>query len=329
LGNPIPRPLPAAELPPVTLADETVDLTTSLRMGRGGPQARTWRSVIGDYVLLTKPVIVLLLVVTELCAMFIAARGMPPLGLILLTVFGGMCAAGGANALNSWYDRDLDKVMDRTARRPIPAGRISARAGLAFALSLCATSVLVLGLFVNWLSAGLALTGIVYYALLYTVVLKHITPQNIVVGGGAGAIPPLVGWAAVTGDLSLLALYLFAIILLWTPPHTWALMLLIEKDYAKAKVPMMPVAWGNDEARWQSLLYSILLFFVTLIPYTAGLTGLLYFGAALTLGAYFLYLAWLLWRRADKITARRLYKYSNYYLLVLFVAMVVDAVFIR
>jgi protoheme IX farnesyltransferase len=313
----------------VTLADETVDLTTSLRAGRGGPRARTWRSVIGDYVLLTKPVIVLLLVVTELCAMFIAARGMPPLGLVLLTVFGGMCAAGGANALNSWYDRDLDKVMDRTARRPIPAGRISARAGLVFALSLCAMSVLVLGLFVNWLSAGLALTGIVYYALLYTVVLKHITPQNIVVGGGAGAIPPLVGWAAVTGNLSLLALYLFAIILLWTPPHTWALMLLIEKDYARAKVPMMPVAWGNDEARWQSLLYSILLFFVTLIPYTAGLTGLLYFGAALALGAYFLYLAWLLWRRADKVTAKRLYKYSNYYLLLLFVVMVVDAVFIR
>jgi protoheme IX farnesyltransferase len=315
-------------LNPAIPADETVDLTTSLRIGRGVPKPRTWRSVLADYVLLTKPVIELLLVTTELCAMFIAAHGMPPLNAMVLALIGGICAAGGANALNSWYDRDLDKLMERTARRPIPAGRISARAALAFALGLCATSVLVLGLFVNWLSAGLALTGIVYYALLYTVVLKHITPQNIVVGGGAGAIPPLVGWAAVTGDLSLLALYLFAIILLWTPPHTWALMLLIEKDYAKAKVPMMPVAWGNDEARWQSLLYSLLLFFVTLIPFTVGEVGLLYFGAALLLGAYFLYLAFLLWRRADKMTARRLYKYSNYYLLLLFVAMVVDAVWI-
>lgn len=328
MANLIPRPLPAAEEQAASQADETANLTTSLRLGRGGPQPRTWRSVAGDYILLTKPVIVLLLVTTTLCAMFIAARGMPPIGVLLLTLLGGACAAGGANALNSWYDRDLDKLMDRTARRPIPAGRISARAGLTFALAMCATAVLVLGLFVNWLSAGLALTGIVYYAVFYTMVLKHITPQNIVVGGGAGAMPPLVGWAAVTGDLSLLALYLFAIILLWTPPHTWALMLLIEKDYAKAKIPMMPVAWGNSEARWQSLLYSILLFFVTLIPFTVGETGFFYFVSAFVLGIWFLYLAWLLWRRADKITARRLYKYSNYYLLLLFVAMVVDAVLV-
>jgi heme o synthase len=309
--------------------DETRDLTTSLRLGRRPQSPRSLRSTAGDYLLLTKPFIVLLLVIIELCAMFIAARGVPPLPLIVLTLIGGACAAGGANALNSWYDRDLDKLMERTARRPIPSGRITARAGLTFSLALCALSVLTLGLFVNWLSALLALTGIIYYAVFYTMLLKHITPQNIVVGGGAGAIPPLVGWAAVTGDLSLLALYLFAIVLLWTPPHTWALMLLIEKDYAKAKIPMMPVAWGNDEARWQSLLYSILLFFITLIPFTIGLTGVLYFVSALALGVWFLYLAWLLWRRADKATARRLYKYSNYYLALLFLAMVIDAVAIR
>jgi protoheme IX farnesyltransferase len=309
--------------------DETRDLTTSLRLGRQPQAHRSWRNTAGDYLLLTKPFIVLLLVIIELCAMFIAARGVPPLLLIVFTLIGGACAAGGANALNSWYDRDLDKLMERTARRPIPAGRITARAGLVFALTLCTLAVLTLGLFVNWLSALLALTGIVYYAVFYTMLLKHITPQNIVVGGGAGAIPPLVGWAAVTGDLSLLSLYLFAIVLLWTPPHTWALMLLIEKDYAKAKVPMMPVAWGNSETRWQALLYSILLFFITLIPFTFGVTGVLYFVSALALGAWFLYLAWLLWRRADKATARRLYKYSNYYLALLFLAMVIDAVMVR
>ncbi|MEP7198615.1 MAG: heme o synthase, partial [Chloroflexota bacterium] len=299
-------------------------LTTSARI-RPPNAPRAWRSIVGDYVLLTKPWIVALLVLTTLCGMFIAQRGVPPLHLIVLTLIGGACAAGGANALNSWYDRDLDKVMERTARRPIPSGRISPRAGLTFALTLCVLSVITLGLFVNWLSAALVLTGIVYYAWFYTVVLKRITPQNIVVGGGAGAIPPLVGWAAVTGDLSLLALYLFAIILLWTPPHTWALMLLIEKDYAKANIPMMPVAWGNDEARWQSLLYAILLFFITLIPFTFGETGFFYFAAAFLLGAWFLYLTWRMWRVADKASARRLYKYSNIYLALLFLAMVVDA----
>ncbi|MCA1553967.1 MAG: heme o synthase [Chloroflexi bacterium] len=308
--------------------DETLNLTTSLRI-KSAQQPRTRRNVLADYVLLTKPWIVALLVTTTLCAMCIAARGVPPLPLLLVTLFGGACAAGGANALNSWYDRDLDKQMERTARRPIPAGRIASRNALAFALVLCALSILALGLFVNWLSALLALTGIVYYSFVYTVLLKHATPQNIVVGGGAGAIPPLVGWAAVTGELSLLALYLFAIILLWTPPHTWALMLLIGKDYARAKVPMMPVAWGEDEARWQSLLYSVALFVVSLIPYTFGALSWLYLGAALLLGAWFLYLAWLLVRRADKKTARRLYKYSNYYLALLFLAMVVDAAILK
>ncbi|MBI1802671.1 MAG: protoheme IX farnesyltransferase [Chloroflexi bacterium] len=287
---------------------------------------RTIRSVAGDYLLLTKPWIVLLLITTTFCAMLIAARGLPPLGLVVLTLIGGACAAGGANALNSVHDWRSDQLMERTARRPIPAGRISPRNGLLFALGLCATAVLVLGFGVNWLSALLALAGIIYYAFVYTVLLKRATPQNIVVGGGAGAIPPLVGWAAVTGDLSLLSLYLFAIILLWTPPHTWALMLLIEKDYARAQIPMMPVAWGADEARWQSFLYSIALFVVTLIPFSFRELGIFYLLSALLLGGWFLYLAWRLLRLADKAAARRLYKYSNYYLALLFLAMVVDVV---
>ncbi len=290
---------------------------------------RSRRAAIKDYLLLTKPWIVVLLITTTFCAMFIAARGVPPLGLIVLTLIGGACAAGGANALNSYHDRELDKLMERTARRPIPAGRIKPRNALLFALALCVLSMLVLGLFVNWLSALLALTGIIYYAFIYTVLLKQATPQNIVVGGGAGAIPPLVGWAAVTNELSLLALYLFAIILLWTPPHTWALMLLIEKDYARAKIPMLPVAWGEAEARWQIVLYSILLFVVTLIPFTFRELGFFYFVSAILLGLWFLYLACLLLRKADKATARRLYKYSNYYLALLFLAMVIDAAVIR
>ena len=324
MSNPIPLRATEGATP-----DEAANLTTSLRLAKSVERPRTWRSTLGDYVLLTKPWIVALLVMTTLCAMFIAARGVPPLSLVALTLFGGACAAGGANALNSWYDRDLDKQMDRTARRPIPAGRIAPNHALVFALMLCALSLGTLGLFVNWLSAMLALAGIVYYAFIYTVWLKHLTPQNIVVGGGAGAIPPLVGWAAVTNNLDLLALYLFAIILLWTPPHTWALMLLIEKDYARARVPMMPVAWGENEARWQSFLYSVALFVVALIPFAARELGGFYALSALLLGGWFLYLAWLLLRRADKKTARRLYKYSNYYLALLFLAMVIDAAVLR
>lgn len=296
-----------------------------MRLRRTAERPRTWRSTVGDYVLLTKPWIVALLLMTTLCAMFIAARGMPPWHLLVLTLVGGACASGGANAFNSWFDRNLDKQMERTARRPIPAGRVPARAALIFSLTLCILSQVLLGFYVNWLAALLALAGIVYYAVLYTTVLKFMTPQNIVVGGGAGAIPPLVGWAAVTGDLSLLAWYLFAIIFLWTPPHTWALMLLIEKDYSRARVPMMPAAWGSVETRRQSLLYASLLVAVTLIPVSFGGLGVFYLAAAAALGAWFLYLAWLLWQRADKATARRLYKYSNYYLALLFLAMVIDA----
>ena len=325
--NPSPHPLPAGD-PPVAPRGEPDDLTTSMRLGREA-RPRTWRSVAGDYLLLTKPFIVALLLMTTLSAMLIAARGMPPWPVFIFTLIGGACASGGANAFNSWYDRNLDKQMDRTARRPIPSGRVPARSALVFSLVLCVLSQILLGFFVNWLAALLALAGIIYYAVLYTTALKYMTPQNIVVGGGAGAIPPLVGWAAATGEINLLALYLFAIIFLWTPPHTWALMLLIEKDYRSARVPMMPAIWGGAETRWQALLYTVLLFVVTLLPYTFLALGNFYLVCAVLLGGWLLFLAFRLWRDGEKSTARRLYKYSNYYLALLFLAMVIDAAVIR
>ncbi|GIL16149.1 MAG: hypothetical protein BroJett039_13220 [Chloroflexota bacterium] len=288
----------------------------------------SWRGILSNYFLLTKPWIVGLLLMTTLCSMLIAARGLPPLSILFLTLLGGACAAGGANAVNSYVDRETDKVMGRTARRPLPSGRIAPRNALIFALTLCALSIVILGFGVNWFAATLSTIGIIYYAYAYTVLLKRLTPQNIVIGGGAGAIPPLVGWVAVTNELSVLPLYLFAIIFLWTPPHTWALMLLVEKDYRKAAIPMLPVVWGEVETRRHIILYSILLFIVTLMPFLFHGLGWLYFIGALSLGGYFLWLAARLWfaRDAGKPIARKLYYYSNGYLALLFLLMVVDAI---
>lgn len=294
--------------------------------GTDTPEGKPIRRLVANYVALTKPWIVALLLTTTVAGMLVAARGLPPFNILILTLIGGAFAAGGANALNSYIDRDVDKVMGRTSRRPIPSGRVSARGALVFALILSILSPIILGFGVNWLSAGLAVLGIIYYAGLYTIVLKRATPQNIVVGGAAGAIPPLVGWAAVSNDVSLLALYLFAIILLWTPPHTWALMLLLDKDYNRAKIPMLPAAWGQVEARRQIILYSVLLFVITLIPFSFGGLGLIYFLGAIVLGAYFLILALRLWRHGEayKPIAKKLYHFSNAYLALLFLAMVVD-----
>ncbi len=292
----------------------------------GSSVYKSFWDTLAAYFALTKPWIVALLLVTTVGAMLVAARGLPPLNIFLLTLIGGACAAGGANALNSYIDRDVDKVMGRTSRRPLPSGRVSPRGALIFAVTLSVLSPLILGLGVNWLSAGLAVLGIVYYAGIYTVLLKRATPQNIVVGGAAGAIPPLVGWAAVTNDVSLLGLYLFAIILLWTPPHTWALMLLLDKDYNKAKIPMLPAAWGQVEARRHIILYSILLVATTLIPFAIGALGTVYLLGAIALGIYFLMLALKLWRNGEayKPIAKKLYHFSNAYLLLLFMIMVLD-----
>lgn len=294
-------------------------------------EQKSWYASIADYVLLTKPWIVALLLVTTLCGMLIAARGLPPPTIFVLTLLGGACAAGGANALNSYIDRDTDKVMGRTSRRPLPSGRIAPRNALIFAVTLCVLSVLILGVGVNWLAAALSTVGIVYYAYVYTVLLKRLTPQNIVIGGGAGAIPPLVGWVAVTNELSLMALYLFAIIFLWTPPHTWALMLLVEKDYRKAAIPMLPAAWGEVEARRHIILYSVLLFIVTLMPFLFHGLGWIYLIGAILLGAYFLLLAARLWfvKDSPKPIARKLYYFSNAYLAMIFLLMVIDAIVLR
>lgn len=295
------------------------------------PLPKTLRETISDYVMLTKPLIVALLLATTLGGMLIAARGLPSLSILVFTLIGGACAAGGANALNSYIDRDTDKAMGRTSRRPLPSGKLSPRGALAFALCLCVASVLILGIGVNWLAAALSTAGIIYYAYVYTVLLKRMTPQNIVIGGGAGAIPPLVGWAAVTNDLSLLSLYLFAIIFLWTPPHTWALMMLVAKDYRKVSIPMLPAAWGELEARRHIILYSILLVIVTIMPVLFGGLGWIYFIGAVLLGIYFLVLASRLWftHGETKPIAKKLYHFSNGYLALLFALMVVDTVILH
>lgn len=282
------------------------------------------REVLTAYFSLTKPWIVALMLATTLSAMLVAQRGFPSSKLLFFTILGGALAAGGASALNSYLDRDIDSLMDRTSRRPIPSGTIPATHALVFALVLCTTGILVLAVFVNYPSAILSLIGAVYYALVYTIILKRHTPQNVVVGGVAGAIPPLVGWAAVTNQVSLLAAFLFLIIFCWTPPHTWALMLMIKKDYEKARVPMMPVVRGENATRRQILLYSLLMVAVTLVPFSLRGFGLLYFVTALLLGARFVHLAVRLWREESRQAARRLYYFSNAYLALLFLAMVLD-----
>ena len=287
-------------------------------------------SQLRAYSELMKLKIVTLLVFTTVTAMVVAANGVPELGLLLPTILGGVLAAGGSSAMNQYIDREMDTRMQRTARRPIPSGRISPINALVFGLALVAWSVLVLGLWVNWLAAGLAFLGAIYYVVLYTLILKRNTVVNIVIGGGAGAIPTLVGWAAVTNTVPLEAFILFAIVFYWTPPHSWALAILVNRDYAEANVPMMPVARGLDVTRNQILMYSIQLFVITLIP---GITllvpgvdmlGWLYLVSAFVLGLGMIYMSVLLIRVADKATARNLYKYSSAYLAFLFLAMMID-----
>jgi len=277
-----------------------------------------------NYFTLTKPLIVALLLATTLGAMIVAQRGLPPMSLLLLTLLGGGLAAGGASALNSYIDRDIDPFMGRTSRRPLPSGQIAPRNALVFGLVLCVAGVIVLAVWVNGLSAALALAGIVYYVGIYTMALKRSTPQNVVIGGAAGAIPPLVGWAAVTNQFNLLALYLFLIIFYWTPPHTWALMLMVTKDYERVHVPMMPVARGESETRRQIVLYSLLMVAITLIPFSLQRLGFAYLVTALLLGGWFIRLALTLLRDQSKRSARRLYYYSNAYLALLFLAMAID-----
>ena len=283
---------------------------------------RALRSVVSDYVALTKPKVQSLLLFTTVTTMYVA--GDPALGTVLLTCAGGSLSTGGAAAINHALDRDLDAVMARTRDRPVPSGRISPRAAIAFGVVLGALAFALLALTVNPLAAVLSLSGFLGYVFVYTIWLKRSTPQNIVIGGAAGAFPPLVAWAATTGELSGTALYLFAIVFYWTPPHFWALSLLMKDEYARAGVPMLPVVKGEDETRRQILLYTLLLYAVTQLPFCAGAFDGIYLGASIALGAAFVCGAFLLRRRADRRTALRLYLYSLAYLALLFGAMVAD-----
>jgi protoheme IX farnesyltransferase len=281
------------------------------------------RQLVADYVELTKPKVQSLLLLTTITTMEVA--GSPSVGRITLTCIGGYLSAGGAGAVNHYWDRDIDATMARTASRPVPSGRVSPRAALTFGCSLAALSFVLLSLTVNVLAASLALSGFVGYVGVYTIWLKRRTPQNIVIGGAAGAVPPLVGWAATRGSLSWTAVYLFAIVFYWTPPHFWALSLLMKDEYAKAGVPMMPVVRGERETRKQILLYSLLLYAITQLPFCAGAFGGIYLVSSMLLGFAFIGGAVLLYRRADRKTALRLYLFSLLYLALLFALMVADA----
>jgi protoheme IX farnesyltransferase len=280
------------------------------------------RQLVSDYVELTKPKVQSLLLFTTVTTMEIA--GDPKVSKIALACVGGYMSAGGAGAVNHWYDRDIDAQMDRTASRPIPAGRVAPQAALFYGCSLAAGSFILMWLTLNLLAASLAFAGFVGYVGVYTVWLKRRTWHNIVIGGAAGAIPPLVGWAATRGSLSWTAVYLFAIIFYWTPPHFWALSLLMKDEYKKVGVPMLPVVRGEAMTRQQILLYSLLLYAVTQLPFCAGAFGVVYLVASMVLGLAFVGLAVLLYRRKDRRSALRLYLYSLAYLALLFGAMVAD-----
>jgi heme o synthase len=280
------------------------------------------RQAAADYFELTKPKVQSLLLFTTVTTMEIA--GSPPVSKIVLACVGGYLSAGGAGAVNHWYDRDIDAQMTRTASRPIPAGRVSPRAALTFGISLAALSFVLMSLTLNVLAASLALGGFAGYVGVYTIWLKRRTWHNIVIGGAAGAIPPLVGWAAARGSLSWTAVYLFAIVFYWTPPHFWALSLLMKDEYAKVKIPMLPVVRGEAMTRQQIVLYSLLLYAVTQLPFCAHAFGTVYLGASMILGIAFVWLAVVLYRRKDRASALRLYLYSLAYLALLFGAMVLD-----
>ncbi len=298
--------------------------------GRVAPSPTTLSDTIRAYVALTKPRIIELLLVTTLPAMVLAARGIPSPGLIAATLVGGALAAGSANAINCYLDRDIDELMARTRRRPLPAHEVEPEEAVAFGIALGVISLAVFAWLVNLVAAFLALLAIAFYVVVYTLILKRTTPQNIVIGGAAGALPPVIGWAAVTGRVELPALFLFALVFYWTPPHFWALSLRIRRDYAAAGVPMLPVVRGVPETTRQIGLYTILLVAISLVFFAVARMGAIYLAAAVALGATFLWQAFRLWRagsspEASTAGAIRLYRYSISYLTLLFAAVALDA----
>lgn len=284
------------------------------------------RQRIKDFIALSKPLIVGLLLITTYGGLVIGGKAWPSFSLTLWTLLGGALAAGGSSALNQYIDRELDKNMQRTAKRPLADGRLTDAEGLAFGLGLSLISYYVLACFVNGLAALLSLAGIIYYVILYSLWLKKATVQNIVIGGGAGAIPPMVGYAAATGQLGWTAWILFAIIFMWTPPHFWALAIVRMKDYERAGVPMMPVVRGELETRRQILVYTIELVIVTLLLPVLNLAGNIYLISSLVLGAALIYAAWAVWKQGGNKVAWRMYKWSSSYLVFIFVAIVLDSV---
>jgi protoheme IX farnesyltransferase len=286
-------------------------------------QRSALNTVLRDYLTLTKPKVQSLLLFTTVTTMYTA--GDPSIGLVFLTCLGGALSAGGAGAINHAVDRDIDRMMARTADRPVASGRVSPAAAIAFGTLLGCASFALLALTVNPLAAALSLSGLLGYVFVYTLWLKRTTPQNIVIGGAAGAVPPLVAWAAVTGGLSGMAFYLFAIVFFWTPPHFWALSLLMKDEYAKAKIPMLPVVAGEDETRRQIVLYSVLLYAVTQLPFCAGGLGVAYLIPSMLLGGAFVAFAVMLLKKADRKWALRTYLFSLAYLALLFLSIAIAA----
>ena len=289
----------------------------------GAPPA-SMRDRINAYVALTKPRIIELLLVTTVPAMFLAARGVPPLGLVFWTLLGGTMAAGAANAINCYIDRDIDMLMSRTRRRPLPAHEVNPEDALVFGLVLGVIAFAIMAFTTNLVAAFLTLLAMAFYVVIYTMLLKRSTPQNIVLGGAAGALPPVIGWAAVTGDITLPALVLFAIVFYWTPPHFWALSLRLRRDYAAAGVPMLPVTHGVPETTRQIALYTVLMVCLTLVFFAVARMGLFFLAGSLVLGGLFIFQAFAMWRDGTDARAVRLYKFSITYLTALFALMVLD-----
>ncbi|HYI22858.1 MAG TPA: heme o synthase [Candidatus Limnocylindrales bacterium] len=292
--------------------------------GSGSPSTTTLKDRVSAYVALTKPRIIELLLVTTVPAMVLAARGIPPLDLVFWTLVGGTMAAGAANAINCYIDRDIDLLMTRTRRRPLPAHEVNPEDALVFGLLLGVLAFAVMAFFVNLVAAFLTLIAMAFYVVIYTMLLKRSTPQNIVLGGAAGALPPVIGWAAVTGDIALPALFLFAIVFYWTPPHFWALSMRLRRDYAAAQVPMLPVTHGVQEATKHIALYSVLMVCLTLVFFAVAGMGLVFLAGALVLGGLFILQAVAMWRDGTDARAVRLYKYSITYLTALFALIILD-----
>ena len=290
------------------------------------PPATAYESRIGDYWALLKPRVMSLVVFSGFAGMWVAPgfRDTHPF-LILVAIITLALGAGAAGAINMWYDRDIDQVMKRTKNRPVPAGRVEPSEALTFALFMTVAAVLTMGIALNWVAAGILAFATFFYAVIYTIWLKRSTPQNIVIGGAAGAFPPMIGWACITGDVTLLPLLLFALIFLWTPPHFWALSLFACEDYKKAGVPMLPAVAGEKITKWQMLLYTLILLPVTVAPSMLGLTGWIYGISAFILSGFFVFTAIRVLQDKTLKSARLMFGYSVFYLFAIFLALMIDA----